>query len=126
MSKTVNLLFSKDHEWVKVDGDVAYIGISDYAQNALGDIIYIELPMEGDSLEAGFPFAIVESVKSASDVISPVSGSVLEINAELEDAPHLVNEAPYDAWIVKTEAPAAEELAELMDEAAYNAYCETL
>lgn len=95
------LRYSEDHEWVLVDGDVAVIGITDYAQSELGDLVFVNLPEVGDEVEAGETFADVESVKAVSDVLSPVDGTVEEINEELLDAPEKINEAPYDAWFIK-------------------------
>lgn len=95
------LRYSEDHEWVLIDGDVAVIGITDYAQNELGDLVFVNLPEVGDDVESGETFADVESVKAASDVLSPVDGKVVEINEELLDAPEKINETPYDAWFVK-------------------------
>ena len=116
------LLFSKTHEWY--DTEACTIGISDYAQNELGGLVYVNLPEEGDELEAEEAFADVESVKAVSDVMSPVSGTVAEINEELLDAPETINDAPYDAWFVKVSD--AEVPDDLMDEDAYNAYIASL
>lgn len=105
------LLYSKSHEWVKEEGDVAIIGLTDYAQSELGDLVFVNLPEEGDEVSVGEAFADVESVKAVSDVYSPVSGTVSEINEELLDAPESINEAPYEAWFVKvTEITEREEL----------------
>ncbi len=93
--------YTKDHEWVRFDGDVATVGLTDYAQSALGDIVYVELPAAGDAVDAGGRLAVVESVKAASDVFSPVSGEVIEANEALDSAPETVNEAPWDAWIAR-------------------------
>src|SRR5690554_4034382 len=92
------LRYSKDHEWIKVEGNRAYIGITDYAQDELGDIVFVELPEVGAELNAGEVLGAVESVKAASDIYVPVSGTVVEVNEELEDSPEKVNETPYDAW----------------------------
>ena len=98
------LKYSKTHEWVRfLEDGTAYIGITDYAQDQLGDLVFVNLPAEGDTLEAGESFADVESVKAVSDVNAPVSGTVKEVNAELADAPEKMNEAPYDAWFVAVE-----------------------
>lgn len=122
MSKTY---YSQTHEYVTVDGNVGTIGISDYAQKALGNVVYVDLPEEGDDLSAGEDFGAVESVKAASDLIAPVSGAVIEANLELEDNPRLVNEdAMGNGWIVKVELTDPSELDNLMDEAAYKAFCE--
>ena len=112
--------FTEDHEWIDVDGDVATIGITDYAQGQLGDIVFVEVPSAGTQLAKGQEAAVVESVKAASDVYSPVSGSVTEGNAALEDDPALVNSAPEtDGWFFKLTVADAGELDGLMDEAAY-------
>ena len=112
--------FTEEHEWIAVDGDIATIGITDYAQAQLGDIVFVEVPAEGRELVKGDEAAVVESVKAASDVYSPVSGSVTEGNAALEDDPALVNSAPEtDGWFFKLTVADAGELDGLMDEAAY-------
>ena len=121
MNYPVELKYTKDHEWIKMEGDIAVIGISDFAQDALGDVVFINLPEVGDTVTAGESFGDVESVKAVSDVNSPVTGVVVEINEELVDAPELLNENPYGAWIIKVENITAEE--ELMDAAAYEAFC---
>ncbi len=118
------LYYSKDHEWVRVEGSNAYIGITDYAQHALGEIVYVELPETEEEFEAGDVFSVVESVKAASDVYMPISGKVLEVNEELEDSPQLVNEAPYESWIAMVEMTNKNDLDELMDEAGYKEFCE--
>ena len=97
------LKYVKSHEWVKEEGDVIVVGISDYAQDALGDIVFVNLPEEGDDVSIGDAFADVESVKAVSDIFSPVEGTVKEVNEELVDNPALINEAPYDAWLIKVE-----------------------
>ena len=116
--------YSNDHEWVKMEGDVAVVGISDYAQDALGDLVFINLPEIGDEVSAGAAFGDVEAVKAVSDVLSPVNGKVCEVNEELLDAPELLNSDPYGAWIIKVEE--ADGLDDLMDAAAYEAYIATL
>ena len=118
------LLYSEDHEWVLVEGDVALVGITDYAQNELGDLVFVNLPEEGDEMVAGEAFADVESVKAVSDVLSPVDGTVAEINEELPDSPEKINEGAFDAWFVKVSGFSGE--GELMDAAAYKAYVEGL
>lgn len=95
------LRYSEDHEWVLVEGDVAVVGITDYAQSELGDLVFVNLPEEGDEVTAGETFADVESVKAVSDVLSPVDGTVAEINEELLDSPEKINEAPYESWFIK-------------------------
>lgn len=123
MNYPAELKYSKSHEWIKMEGDVAVIGISDFAQDALGDVVFINLPEEGDSVAAGEAFGDVESVKAVSDLISPVSGAVCAVNEELLDAPELLNEDPYGAWIIKVEN--VSETEELLDAAAYEAFCAT-
>ena len=119
--------FTKDHEWIRIDGDVATVGITDYAQSQLGDVVYVELPEIGRALAKGDEAAVVESVKAASEVFAPVSGSVTEVNATLADEPGKINESPEaDGWFLKLKLTASDELAELMDEEAYKAFVETL
>ena len=120
---TINpdLKYSKSHEWVRMDGDVAVIGISDFAQDALGDLVFVNLPQVGDAVTAGEAFGDVESVKAVSDLMSPVTGVVCEINEELLDAPENLNNDPYGAWIIKVENITGTE--ELLDAAAYEAHC---
>ena len=121
MNYPAELKYPKSHEWIKMEGDVAVIGISDFAQDALGDVVFINLPEEGDSVAAGEAFGDVESVKAVSDLISPVSGAVCAVNEELLDAPELLNEDPYGAWIIKVDQLDGQE--ELLDAAAYEAFC---
>jgi glycine cleavage system H protein len=112
--------YTKSHEWVRVDGDEAYTGLTDYAQEQLSDIVYVELPEEGDTFDRGEVYATVESVKAASDCYLPISGEVLEVNDELTNTPELVNSDPYgEAWLVKVAVTDASELEELMDADAY-------
>ena len=119
--------FTEEHEWIEVDGDIATIGITDYAQAQLGDIVFVEVPAEGRELAKGDEAAVVESVKAASDVYSPVSGTVTEGNPALADDPALVNTAPEgDGWFFKLTIADAGELDGLMDEAGYKAFCDTL
>jgi glycine cleavage system H protein len=121
------LKFSKEHEWVRIDGDVATVGISDYAQGQLGDVVYVELPAVGKQVEQDKEAAVVESVKAASEVYAPISGEVVEVNATLADAPATVNEAPTGAgWFFKLKIRDRKQLDGLMDEAAYKAYVEGL
>jgi glycine cleavage system H protein len=115
--------FTKNHEWVRVEDGVAFIGISDFAQHALSDIVFVELPNIGAKLEAGKVFASVESVKAVSDVYAPVSGTVLEINEELENAPELLNVNADENWIVKIELANDKELDPLMNTEEYKEYC---
>lgn len=116
MAKVIEgLYYSESHEFVRVEGEYGYIGITDYAQNALGNVVYVDMPEVDDEIEAGEDFGAVESVKAASDLISPVSGTVVEINENLEDTPELVNKDAYENWIIKVELTNKEELNELMD-----------
>ena len=124
MSKVIEgLYYSESHEWVKVDGNVAIVGITDFAQHAMGDLSYVDMPEVDDELEKGEEFGAVESVKAASDLYSPVSGTVVEINEELEDAPELLNQDAFANWIMKVEMNDPSELESLMDAAAYEAMC---
>ena len=124
MAKTVEgLYYSESHEWVKVEGDVAIIGITDFAQHAMGDLSYVDMPEVDDELEAGEEFGAVESVKAASDLFTPVTGTVVEINEALEDAPELLNEDAFANWIMKVKMSDPSELEGLMDAAAYEAMC---
>ena len=125
MAKTIEGLFSSEsHEWVKVDGETAIIGISDHAQQAMGNIVYVDMPEEEDEVTANEDFGAVESVKAASDLISPVSGVVVEVNEALADAPELLNKDAYENWIIKVKMDDPEELKNLMDAAAYEKFCE--
>ena len=116
--------YAESHEWVKIDGDIATIGISDYAQHALGDIVYVDMPEVGDEMSAGDVFGAVESVKAASDLICPVSGEVVEINEELVDAPEMVNADAFETWIIKVKISDPAEVDALLDAAAYTELCE--
>lgn len=122
MNNPVELKYSKSHEWLKTEDGVSVIGITDFAQDALGDVVYVSLPAVGDQVTAGESFGEVESVKTVSSLVSPVTGVVSAINEELEDAPENVNNDPYGAWIIKVEE--VSEVAELLDAAAYEAHCE--
>lgn len=125
MAKTIEgLFYSESHEWVKVDGETAIIGISDHAQQAMGNIVYVDMPEEEDEVTANEDFGAVESVKAASDLISPVSGVVVEVNEALVDAPELLNKDAYENWIIKVKMDDPEELKNLMDAAAYEKFCE--
>lgn len=115
------LKYSKDHEWMKEEDGVAVIGISDFAQDALGDVVFVNLPGEGDEVTAGGAFGDVESVKAVSDLVSPVSGTVCAVNEALLDEPEKLNKAPYEAWLIKVENVTDTE--ELLDAAAYEAFC---
>lgn len=126
MAKTIEgLFYSESHEWVKVDGETAIIGISDHAQQAMGNIVYVDMPEEEDEVTANEDFGAVESVKAASDLISPVSGVVVEVNEALADAPELLNKDAYENWIIKVKMDDPEELKNLMDAAAYEKFCES-
>jgi glycine cleavage system H protein len=119
------LKYSKEHEWVRVEGDLATIGITDFAQEELGDIVNVELPEEGDTFAKDEAFGAIESVKASSEVFTPVTGKVVEINEPLFDTPELLNEEPYEeGWMVKLELSNPAELGELMDAAAYQSYLE--
>jgi glycine cleavage system H protein len=121
------MYFSKDHEYIRVEGDIGIVGITDYAQNALGDVVFVELPDLGKVFAKGGEAAVVESVKAASDIYAPVSGEVVAINEKLPDSPNLVNEDPSGAgWFLKLKLQDASELKSLMDEAQYAAYLATL
>ena len=125
MSKVLNdRKYAESHEWVKLEGDIATVGISDYAQHALGNIVYVDMPEVGDEVTQGDDFGAVESVKAASDLISPVSGEVVEINEELEDKPELINEDAFENWIIKVKVSDPSELDKLMDASAYEKLCE--
>lgn len=125
MAKVIEgLYYAESHEFVKVEGDFGYVGITDYAQSQLGSVVYVDLPEEGDEVTAGEDFGAVESVKAASDLICPVSGEVVEVNTELEDEPELINKDAFANWIIKVKLSDKGELANLMDAAAYEAACE--
>ena len=113
----------QSHEYVKVEGDFAYVGITDYAQHALGNVVYVDMPEVDDEVEADEDFGAVESVKAASDLISPVSGTVVEVNEALEDKPELLNEDAFENWIMKVQMSDKSELDALMDAAAYEELC---
>ena len=122
MSKVIEgIKYADSHEWVKVEGNIGFIGISDYAQHSLGDIVYVDLPSEGDEISKGEEFGAVESVKAASDLISPVSGVVVEVNEALNDSPELVNSDPYANWIIKVKLSDPAEADALMGAEAYRA-----
>ena len=121
MNYPTDLQYSKSHEWLKTEDGVAVIGISDFAQDALGDVVFIELPQVGDAVTAGERFGDVESVKAVSELVSPVTGVICEVNEGLEATPEELNADPYGAWIIKVEAVTDQE--ELLDTAAYEAFC---
>lgn len=118
------LLYSESHEWVRLDGNVAIIGVSDFAQQEMGDITYVDMPAEGDEFTKGDDFGALESVKASSELYTPVSGTVVASNLELESAPELINQNPYSAWIVKIEMSDKQELNDLLNAAAYKAKTE--
>lgn len=123
METKSGLLYSNDHEWVRIEGDKAYVGITDYAQHSLGEIVYVELPSIGDEIDAGDVFGVIESVKAASDSYLPISGKVLEVNEALSDSPQLINEDPYGSWIVAVEITDKATLDNLMNEQEYKDFC---
>ena len=118
------LYYSESHEYVRVEGDFGYIGITDYAQNALGNVVYVDMPDVDDEVSAGEEFGAVESVKAASNLMSPVTGVVVEVNEALEDQPELINQDAYENWIIKVSIADKSELDNLMDAKAYAAFCE--
>ncbi|MDD3853008.1 MAG: glycine cleavage system protein GcvH [Syntrophomonadaceae bacterium] len=121
-----NLLYTDEHEWISVDGDTGRIGITDYAQHHLGDIVFVELPEVGDSFAMRDAVGVIESVKAVVSLYTPASGTILEVNEELEDSPELLNEAPYDSWIAVIELGDKNDLQKLMTAEAYAAFCQTL
>ena len=124
MAKVIEgLYYSESHEYVRVEGNFAFVGITDYAQHALGNIVYVDMPDVDDEVTAEEDFGAVESVKAASDLISPVSGTVVEVNEALEDQPELINQDAFENWIIKVELSDKGELDNLMDAAAYEAFC---
>ena len=125
MAKVIEgLYYAESHEFVKVEGDFGYVGITDFAQGQLGTVVYVDMPEVGDEVTAGEGFGAVESVKAASDLISPVSGEVVEVNEALEDEPELINKDAFENWIIKVRLSDKSELDALMDAATYEASCE--
>ncbi|MEM7127172.1 MAG: glycine cleavage system protein GcvH [Chloroflexota bacterium] len=121
-----NLMYSKEDEWVKIENDRAIIGISDYAQDALSDIVYLELPNVGDTFKADEVFGVVESVKAASDLFTPISIEILEVNEALVESPEMINDDPYgEGWMIKVTVQDTSQLDSMMSAADYEAYCET-
>ncbi len=115
-----NLKYTNDHEWIRVEGDVAFIGVTDYAQGELGDVVFIDIDTEGETLDKEETFGTIEAVKTVSDLMMPVSGEVVEVNPELEDSPELINKDPYgEGWMIKVNISNPAEVGELMDAAAY-------
>ncbi|MBQ2129515.1 MAG: glycine cleavage system protein GcvH [Prevotella sp.] len=117
------LCYSESHEFIRVEGDYGYVGITDYAQSQLGNVVYVDMPEVDDEVTAGEEFGAVESVKAASDLISPVSGTVVEVNEALEDEPELLNKDAFENWIIKVELSDKSELDSLMDAKAYEEFC---
>ena len=123
MSYPSNYRYTKEHEWVRAEGDVATVGITDYAQHELGDVVFVEMPKPGTKLNAGQSFGTVESVKAVSDIYAPVSGEVTEVNSALSDTPETINKDPHGkAWLIKLKLANSSELAKLMDASAYEAF----
>ncbi len=119
------LKYSKEHEWIKVESNTVTIGITDYAQDSLGDVVYVELPQEGTAMVKGETFGVIESVKAVSDLYSPLSGNIIEVNDSIIDNPEVINEEPYgDAWMLKVELSSPEELDELLGSGDYQQYVE--
>ena len=117
------LYYSESHEYVRVEGNTGFVGITDYAQNALGNVVYVDMPEVDDAVTAGEEFGAVESVKAASDLVSPVSGTVTAVNEALEDQPELINQDAFANWIIQVELSDTSELGQLMDAQAYEAFC---
>jgi glycine cleavage system H protein len=125
MAKVIEgLYYSESHEYVRVEGKFGYIGITDYAQHELGNVVYVDMPEVDDEVEAGEEFGAVESVKAASDLNAPVSGTVVEVNEALEDSPELLNQDAFENWIIKVEMSDKSELLDLMDASEYKEFCE--
>jgi len=122
MAYPTNYRYTREHEWFSLSGSIGSIGITDYAQNSLGDIVYVDLPKVGDAVTANATFGSVESVKAISDLFSPVTGTVTEINEELKTSPDKINEAPHDTWIIKIKVADPAEAEKLLDAAAYEAF----
>ena len=119
-----SLRYTEKHDWIRVEGEFAYIGITDFAQDQLGEIVFIEMPEVGDEISAGKEYGVIESSKVASDLISPISGEVVEINERLDDEPEYINEDPYDAWIVKIKLSDEDELENLLNSDSYESSIE--
>jgi glycine cleavage system H protein len=122
MAYPTNYRYTREHEWIALSGSIGSIGITDYAQNSLGDIVYVDLPKVGDAVTANSTFGSVESVKAVSDLYSPVTGTVTAINEELKASPDRINEAPHETWIIKVEVADPAQLDALLDAAAYEAF----
>lgn len=123
MKTLKDLRYSKEHEWVRVEGEFAYIGITDFAQHQLGDIVFVELPEVGEEFVEGDSFGVVDSVKATSDLYLPVDGEVVEVNSELEDSPELINEDAYENWIIKIKMNDASQVEELLSAKDYEQFC---
>lgn len=119
-----NLKYTKEHEWALIEGDTVTVGITDFAQSQLGDIVFVELPEVGTELELNSTFGVVESIKSVSDLYAPISGEVIEINEDLVDSPEKCNEAPYESWFIKLKVTNTDDLNELLDPKSYQEVCE--
>ena len=123
MNIPAQLKYTTDHEWVRIEGDMAFIGITDYAQGELGEIVYVDVPTEGETVAAGVVFGSIEAVKTVADLLMPVEGEVVELNAALEDQPELVNNDPYgEGWIIKVKMADPAKVETLMDDAAYSSF----
>ncbi|WP_315076538.1 glycine cleavage system protein GcvH [Porphyromonas endodontalis] len=123
MNIPAQLKYTTDHEWVRIEGDMAFIGITDYAQGELGEIVYVDVPTEGETVAAGEVFGSIEAVKTVADLLMPIEGEVVELNAALEDQPELVNNAPYgEGWIIKVKMADPAKVETLMDAAAYSSF----
>ena len=123
MEFPVDLKYTSEHEWIRIEGDIAYVGVTDYAQDALGDVVFLEIPEVGSDVEKGETFGVVESVKAVSDLYAPLSGEVIKANEVLVDAPELINEHPYDdGWMIAIKMSDTEELKELMNVDGYETY----
>jgi glycine cleavage system H protein len=122
MAYPTNYRYTREHEWIELDGSIGTIGITDYAQNSLGDIVYVDLPKVGDAVTANATFGSVESVKAVSDLYSPVTGTVTQINEELKTSPDKINEAPHETWIIKVEVADPAQINSLLYSAAYEAF----
>jgi glycine cleavage system H protein len=118
------LKYTKEHEWVSIENDIALVGITDFAQSQLGDIVFIELPEVGSDVKQGGSFGVVESIKSVSDLYSPLDGEVTEVNNQLEDEPELCNNSPYDSWIIKIKLSNSSQIDELLDSSSYENLCQ--
>ncbi len=118
------LKYTKDHDWLSVDGDIATIGLSHFAQSALGDIVFVELPETGSTITTDEPFGVIESIKSVTDLMGPVNGEVIEANEEVVNAPESLNSAPYDSWLIKVKLSSPNELSKTMSSKNYKSYCE--